>query len=293
MIQNVILSDTREVPLLHFLWKWKVSTTAALTKKFFPNCKGKTAYNRLLALRHAGLIRVSSDGQGQKFICSLGRKGFEAIKEGLPLMKEEGFKSEHMGHDVLVSAFHLGEWLLEKPESTTLFSEQQLRRMYSDMYPAWIPRSDVHRPDGYTQTLLGDRLTTIAFEVELSNKRDPDYLKIAEFYENYPKIEKILWLVPRLSTAQTIQEKMDHVFHGVPSPHQFILLEEFTNLGWHSEIGLGVDQGKSILSVLSGKAQEKHRKSSGSILSQSLLDTRKSPHTSDTYHNYQLGDFRD
>mgnify|MGYP000538295240 CR=1 FL=1 len=293
MSQNVILSDTREIPLLHFLWKWKVSTTAALIKKFFPNCKGKTAYNRLLSLRHAGLIRVSSDGQGQKFICSLDRKGFEAIKGSLPLMKEEGFKSEHVGHDVLVSAFHLGEWLLEKPEVASLFSEQQLRRMHSDMYPAWVPRSDVHRPDGYTQTLLGDQLATIAFEVELSNKRDPDYLRIAEFYERYSNIARVLWLVPRSSTAQTIQEKMDYVFHGHSSPHNFVLLEDFTNLGWHSEIELGVDQGKSVLSVLMGKAQEKYRKSSGPILSQTLLDTRKSPHTSDACHRYKLGDFRD
>ena len=58
MSYNVVLSENREIPLLLFLWKWKVSTTAALIQKFFPNCKGKTAYNRILSLRKAGLIQM-------------------------------------------------------------------------------------------------------------------------------------------------------------------------------------------------------------------------------------------
>lgn len=293
MSKNVILSDAREVPLLHFLWKWKISTTAALTRRFFPKCSGKTAYNRLLALRHAGLIRVFADRQGQKFVCTLDRKGFEAIKEHLPLMQEEGYKSEQIGHDLLASAFHLGEWLLEKPDSTTLYSEQQLRRVHPDLYPAWVPRSEIHRPDGYTQTLMGERLATVAIEVELSNKRDVDYLKIAEFYEHYRKIARVLWLVPRRSAGLSLQEKMDGAFRGSASPHQFILLEDFTKIGWHSEIAFGSDQGKTLLSVISEKTHEKYRKEPGAILSHVLLDTRKSPHTSDIYNGYEFGDFRD
>ncbi|MBI2712604.1 MAG: hypothetical protein HYX41_07115 [Bdellovibrio sp.] len=283
MGRNVVLSNSRDVPLLHFLWKWKVSSTAAIIRKFFPNIKGKSGYARILILRNAGIIRVHSDGHGKKFVCSLDRKGFEAIRETLPPMREDGFKSEQIGHDLLVSAFHLGEWLLEKPETATLFSEQQLRRMHPDMYPDWVPRSEVHRPDGYTQTLLGDHLATIAFEVELSNKRDSDYLKVAEFYEHYEKIERVLWLVPRQSTAIKIQEKMNQVLHGVPSPHNFILLEDFANSGWHAEIKFGSDKGKTLISLLSGKAMEKYWKTPSSSLTHALLDTRKSPYTSDSY----------
>ena len=293
MSKKVMLSRTRDVPILQFLWKWKVSTTAALVEKFFKNCSGKTAYNRLLALRQAGLIRINADGLGQKFVYSLDRKGFEAIRETLPLMQEEGYKSEQEGHDLLVAAFHLGEWLNEKPEVATLFSEQQLRRMYPDMYPAWVPKSEVHRPDGYTQTLIGDRLSTIAIEVEISNKRDADYLRIAEFYSHYSNIVRVLWLVPRHSTALNIQQKMIEVQNGTPSPHNFVLLDEFQKLGWHCEFDLGPDQGKTVLSLLSGKTPERYRKESGPILAHALLDTRKSPHTSDAYRGYQLGDFRD
>ena len=293
MGSNVVLSHSRDIPLLHFLWKWKVSSTAALILKFFPEIKSKSGYARLLILRNAGIIRIHSDGHGRKFVCSLDRNGYEAIRETLPLLKEDGFKSEQIGHDLLVSAFHLGEWLLAKPEAATLFSEQQLRRMHPEMYPDWVPTSEVHRPDGYTQTLLGDHLATIAFEVEISNKRDSDYLKIAEFYEHYERIEKVLWLVPRQSTAIKIQEKMNQVLHGVPSPHNFVLLEDFANSGWYAEIYLGPDKGKTLISLLSGKVMEKYWNTPRLIHAHALLDTRKSPFTSDSYRRYQLGDFRD
>jgi len=100
--KNVILSNQREIPLLHFLWKWKLVSVAALTKKFFPMCSEKTAYNRLLTLRHAGLITLRSDGKGENFICSLDAKGFAGIQEDLQPLAENGYMSEHLGHDFLV-----------------------------------------------------------------------------------------------------------------------------------------------------------------------------------------------
>ncbi len=293
MSRNVILSESREVPLLLFLWKWKVLSTAALTLKFFQGCSGKTAYNRLLSLRHAGLIQIRSDGPGQKFVCALHRKGFDAISEYLPPLKEKGFKSEQIGHDLVVSAFQLGDWLLDKPEGATLFSEQQLRRIYPDMYPDWVPRSEIHRPDGYTRTLIGDHLATIAIEVELSAKRDADYLKVAEFYSYYQTIARVLWLVPRRSMALSIQERVNKSHNAITSPHNFVLLEEFQKLGWHAGILLGQDQGKSVMSFLAGKLPEKPPILSGAVPSLALLDTRKSPHTSSVYRSYQFGDFRD
>lgn len=293
MKRNVILSDSREVPLLLFLWKWKVVTTAALTLKFFQECSGKTAYNRLLSLRHAGLIQIRSDGPGQKFVYALERKGFDAIGEHLPPLKEKGYKSEQIGHDLVVSAFHLGDWLLDTPEAATLFSEQQLRRIYPDMYPDWVPRSEIHRPDGYTRILIGDHPATVAIEVELSAKRNADYLKIAEFYSYYQTIARVLWLVPRRSMAVSIQERLNKSHNSNISPHNFIMLEDFQKLGWHAGIEFGQDQGKSVMTLLAGKLPEKPTISAGVVPSLALLDTRKSPHTSRVYRPYQFGDFRD
>ncbi len=293
MKKNVVLSETRDVPLLLFLWKWKVSTIAALTKKFFQNSSPKTAYNRLLALRHAGLIQMKSDGFGQKFVCSLDRRGFEAIREFLPESADEGYKSEHAGHDLLLAAFHLGDWFIEKPKGAAMFSEQQLRRLPLETYPDWIPRTDTHRPDGYSRVLFRGQPATFAIEVELSQKRDDDYGKVADFYGYYSSITRVLWLVPRRSQALTIRTHMLRQNHSGQDPHDFILLDDFKQHGWDAEVIAGPDLGQSMATLLMGKPQEKAMKTSGSVLVHSLLDTRKSPHTSDSYRSYQLGDFRD
>ncbi len=293
MNNTVILSSEREVPLLHFLWKWKITTTAALIKKFFPNCKGKTAYNRLLSLRHAGLIRVRSDGMGQKFVCTLDQRGFDAIREELPQLKEEGYKSEFMAHDLLVSAFHLGNWLVEKPKEAVLFSEQQLRRYEPEFYPDWVPKSEIHRPDGYSRVPLEGELSTVAIEVELTHKRDSDYTRVAEFYGHYRNIKKVLWLVPRESMAAGLDEKLRSASRRTESPHNFILLEQFRLLGWESHISIGPDQGKTLSNMLSGIAQEPGRLLTDSSLGLTLLDLRKSPHISTVYRGYQFGDFAD
>lgn len=293
MRKNVVLSNTREVPLLHFLWKWKITTTAALIRKFFPACQGKTAYNRLLTLRHAGLIQVRSDGLGQKFACTLDQRGFEAIRENLPQLKEEGYKSEAIGHDLLVTAFHLGNWLCEVPEGVSLFSEQQLRRYHPEFYPAWVPQSEVHRPDGYTRIPAGDKFSTFAIEVELNHKRDANYLKIGDFYNHFRTISKVLWLVPRESMALGLEEKLRAATRRPTSPHNFTLLEDFKLLGWESRIVVGPDQSKTLSNLLLGTVPAPGPILDGSNLTQSLLDLRKSPHNSTIYRGFQFGDFCD
>jgi len=293
MKKNVVLSVEREVPLLLFLWKWKVSTPAALTKKFFRSCSPKTAYNRLLSLRHAGLIQMRSDGFGQKFCCALDKKGFEAIREYLPLLKEEGYKSERVGHDLLLAAFHLGDWFIDTPKTATLFSEQQLRRLDPTAYPEWIPQSEQHRPDGYTRTFFGDKAVTFAIEVELTHKRIDDYVNVAKFYGLFKNITRVLWLVPRPSMAATLQEHMVQRGRSEHNPHNFIVLDDFLKNGWGACIECGPDEGKPLLTVLTGQVPDKHRQSAGQLPFLALLDTRKSPHTSDVYRNYEFGDFRD
>lgn len=293
MKKNVVLSDSREIPLLHFLWKWKVSTTAALIQKFFPHCKAKTAYNRILALRQSGLIRIRSDGLGQKFVCTLDQTGFEAIREQLPHLKEEGYKSERIGHDLLVSAFHLGNWLVEKPRDAAHFSEQELRRTDPDYFPDWVPKTDIHRPDGYSLIPRGEELHTYAYEVELHSKRDADYARVADFYEHFQNIKRVLWLVPRKSTAELLNEKLMAPLRSNYSPHCFILLEEFRTLGWESRIYVGPEQDKPLSKLFSEVPPTSARSLPDLSPVQALLDTRKSPHISTIYRGYQFGDFSD
>lgn len=291
MGKQVVLSELREIPLLLFLWKWKVSTTAALIKKFFPNCKEKTAYNRILALRHAGLIQVRSDCGGQKFICALDEKGFDHIRTKLPFIGEDGFKSEHMGHDLLVAAFQMGNWLLESPQGIEFFSEQQLRRTKEEYYPAWVPKSATHRPDGYTRLTLAGKSTTVAIEVELSHKSDAEYLRIAEHYDLFRTVARVLWLVPRRATAHTLHAKMKAETRRQPFPHDFVVFEEFQNRGWDARIIVGPDEGKSLSDFYSEVCPKSGGLLPDSCLAQALLDLRKSPHVAITYRGYELGDF--
>lgn len=288
---NVVLSSSREIPLLLFLWKWKVSTTAALIKRFFPTCNGKTAYNRLLALRKAGMIQVRSDDGGQKFICALNQGGYDRIKNKIANIESDGFRSEHMGHDLLVGAFQLGNWLTITPPEVDFFTEQQLRRIAPKFYPPWVPNSSTHRPDGYTRITAGGQQTTIAIEVELSHKTDADYLRIAEHYELFRTIAKVLWLVPRKSTAYTLHEKMKNATKQRANPHNFVQFQDFQERGWNCKVLVGPDTGKTLSEFYSEIRQNSGERPPDASLAHLLLDLRKSPHVAMTYRGYELGDF--
>ena len=130
------MSEQRDIPLLVFLWQWKLSTTAALACRFFPERSLPTAYHRLWLLEKAKFIREHTDRYRKRFAWGLDQKGYHAIRELLPALREEGYKSENIGHDLLVTAVHIGDWLLGAPTGAEVFSEQQLRRYHSDYFPA-------------------------------------------------------------------------------------------------------------------------------------------------------------
>ncbi|MCJ8277385.1 MAG: hypothetical protein MJK18_11140, partial [Bdellovibrionales bacterium] len=47
----------REQKVLHFLWTWKIVSSATLFYRFFPNIKAKSAYVKLNRLRHKKYIK--------------------------------------------------------------------------------------------------------------------------------------------------------------------------------------------------------------------------------------------
>lgn len=133
---NVILSHDCDVPLLYFLWLWKVSTTAALSEKFYGSRTPMRAYMRLRKLHKADFIQCRVDSGGGKYFWSLTKKGYQKIRGFLPhALKQDGYKSEYVGHDLFVAAVHLGEWLKATPPGCALFTEQQLRRFPLELYP--------------------------------------------------------------------------------------------------------------------------------------------------------------
>lgn len=248
---RVILSNQRDVPLLLFLWNWKLATTAAIAHRFFRNCRsGIPAYNRLLQLKRSGFIEQRADVRAQKVVWTPSAKGHAAIADYLPPLREEGYKSENIHHDWIVSAVHLGDWLNGKPQGAELFTEQQLRRFDPEFYPSWVPKSDLHRPDGYWLLPNGNGSRVVALEVELARKRSSDYQNVAEFYSEAERIGSVLWVVPSLTTGKRIQRQIQKSQVARTDLHNFVILKSFLSSGWQAVIELGPDTGRTIESFL-------------------------------------------
>ena len=271
----------RDIRILQFIWRWKIVPTATLASaRFFPGCTIVRGYNRLLDLKKMGLVVCVADETLTNYAWTLTKKGFTAIEASLPALRESGYRSEHLTHDLLVLAFHLGDFLIERPKQVKLFSEQELRRYDSNEFPDWIPSSDLHRPDGYIGFETRERTTTIAIEVELNRKVISAYENVGIFYADQKNVERVLWLVPSIVVAERIQNKINESVSTRQDIHNFVLLSAFKQNGWQASIAQGPESGFSIQQLYTnigkisgfGKAVERPWNSTTDI----LLDTRKS-----------------
>jgi hypothetical protein len=272
--------NKREQEILIDLWRWKLLSTAAITEKHFPDQRPASAYNRLWRLRHEGLIstvHLSGKKADRAFLWTLSPKGFKEIMPHLDSMKEQGFRSEAIEHDWLVTAVHLGEWLKGVPPGCEHVSEQELRRFHTNQYPNWIPRMEDRRPDGYWRIRKGAKFGTVALEVELSQKSPTDYRSIAASYELEESIYRVLWVVKSKSISTLIENQ-----RGAVNPNScfnYVLASEFLEKGWDAKIYLGKDHGLSIRDLLSDPTQTQRKL----VCTRSLLNTAKSPHKSDFF----------
>jgi hypothetical protein len=274
-LPGIRLND-REVRILIFLWKWKlVSNTALTSKRFFPATSDPRAYNRLLDLKRAALIEVRCDDKIQTFAWTLTQKGFKAIREFLPALREEGFRSEYFEHDFLVTAFHLGDWLIELPPNVRFFTEQELRRCAFDEYPSWVPRTE-HRPDGYFGFTGDDKIIPVAIEVELNRKTPSAYEGIGEFYADTSSVYRVLWCVPSIAAAKRIHTKIREFISVRNNIHNLILVSDFRDSGWQSPIIEGPEAGKTVRQFLGEIPRRKGVESTWNSTTRLLLQSRKS-----------------
>ena len=280
--------NQRDRELLHFLWTWKVATTAALTQRFFSDRSPHTAYKRLWELESSKYILAVSDFQTNHHVWTLTKLGFHIVRRDLPALREDGFRSENISHDLITSAIHLGGYLLGTPTDVALFSEQELRRLHLEFYPDWVPRSELHRPDGYWRVPVGNPMATVALEVELSRKKTVQYEIVADFYASYPAIIRVLWLVARPSMGMLIHDKIGKALSNSPMIHNFVSLPKFLKSGWTAVIEHGPEQGKPITTLLGRKSP-----ASPLLLGEKLLlDTRKSAYKSRVLRPLNPGCFR-
>lgn len=288
MSKPVLSINKRDIELLHFLWKWKVATTAALSQRFFINRSKTTAYKRLWELELGRYIQSISDYRSYHSVWTLTKLGFGIIKPFLPALREDGFRSENISHDLITSAVHLGDYLLDCPTNVSFFSEQELRRLALEFYPSWVPKSELHRPDGYWHVPIGKPMATVGLEVELSPKKNVQYEVIADFYASFPQVVRVLWIVPKSSTAKILHDKFSKTLSYAPMIHNFAIFPNFQKSGWEALIECGPEAGKPIAKLI-GKNSEFSPKKNSEL---PFLDTRKSPYKSRSFRPLELSDFR-
>lgn len=235
--------------LLHFLWRWKVAPTAAVHRHINAVRSLSATYKRLQALLHAHFIcHASIARDARRFVWTLDRSGFQAIREELPL-RDEGFRSETMNHDYWVSAIHLGH-CLESNSSVELFSEQQLRRFDFAAYPDWVPATERHRPDGYWRVPYKERWITLALEVEINHKAGTEYQLAGRFYSRETAVDLVVWVVAKKATATFIRKQLLAVDSLTAEKHCFFLLQDIEQLGWQATATDGCLQGRSLKKIL-------------------------------------------
>lgn len=286
--QRLQLSDEFDLPLLEFLWRWKVMTTAGLSMFLAGTPRSEAGYRRIMRLARGGLVIPHANTSGKKFVWTLTSKGFAAVRGVLPQLREEGFKSEAPSHDLLVAATQLGPWVHKVPSGVTFCTEQELRRYDPLDYPEWVPQTCDHRPDGYWHVPVGDNFHTLALEVELSHQAHTKYEQIAAFYASHKKIYRVVWVVPRPSLADKIRDAMASNHGPGLDYHAFVTFGQLSKHGWQCPIDLGKERGQVLAALLV------HSPSicPPSMETQWMLDARKSPHTSLTSRPFELRDFR-
>lgn len=270
-----------EEQVLLSLWRWKVLSTATLTELHFSKVSPTTAYYHLSQMRKQNLIHLTPvpGSDSSAFYWCLTVRGFREVLPSLPQLKDEGYKSESLKHDGLVSAIHLGDWVRGVPPDCAVFSEQELRRLHLDQYPSWVPAIDIHRPDGYWLTKIGGDRAVIALEVELTRKSGSQYRGIGTFYSNRKNVTRILWVVRTMGIIRHVQKEIKAVVSQRYLVHDFVLLKDYQQNGWNAKIILGEESGFSMGDLLSCSSI----KSSKYIWSILLQNTKKSPHMTKTY----------
>ncbi len=241
--------------------------------RFYPKAKPASAYRKLHALASRDYIRPQSSYTGVGFVWTLGEKGFAIVRSCFDEMKQTGYKSEAVGHDLLCMAAMLGEWIHGEPNGVEFFSEQELRRFDPAEYPMWVPQSDVHRSDGFWKLPKLPPDTSVAIEVERSQKSLKKYDLVADFYEEYPLVQSVIWITPIPKSQSPIANQIQRHLDRPITKHNFISLDDFAKLGWQAKFRIGKLTGHTLAKYLVTLSSPSHHQGDSRL----LLETRKKP----------------
>ena len=206
MAKRINLTD-RDRNIMTSLWKWKLSTTATIYMRLFQGLSWKVCYNRLQDLYHDHYIKRHYEASNGKMYWTLDKKGFQAFLPTMNELKEIGYKSEFPAHDILVNAFQIGDQFISN-RTIYVYTEQMLRRFHPEQYSSWVPHIENHRSDGYWGIPIGDKMVTVALEVEVNVKQLFKYNQVGINYQFENKVYRVLWLVITESCALRISHSL-------------------------------------------------------------------------------------
>jgi hypothetical protein len=211
-----------------------------------------SCYQRLNLLEKNRYIDSFCSIDAKNWFWQLTDKSFKLLKLKDLHLEQVGFKSEHKYHDLLVTLFHLGLWNTFQNENSDIFTEQELRRVNLESFPDWVPRTRMHRPDGWLKTNLDlkDNSALIAIEVELNLKERSSYESLGEHYSDYLGVGRVLWVVRTETDAKFIYKNLQLKSYTKASEHSFIILSQWRNHLWQTPIFLGKDQGLKLQDIL-------------------------------------------
>lgn len=288
--RKTIYPTATELKLFEFLWRWKLATSPVVYEKFYAWRSRRNSYNRLLRMERQGYLKYLQDQSCVYRAWSLGKRGYQAIKHRLPVLESDGYKTENVGHDYLVTTAHQGTWVLSPPDDVYISTEQELRRVDPDHLPRWVPNPKDHRPDGYWAAQNGSDWSLVALEVEISRKLAINYDLVARFYAQYPAVKRVLWLVDKESMKKWLIRKLCKT-GADGSVHNFVTLEPYLTSGWNTTIEAGPDAGMSISEMLHTRLRiqglKKDYKGATSLHPQYLLDSRKCSFMLGSYENHE------
>jgi hypothetical protein len=210
----------------------------------------KTFEKRVERLVHRGLLQ-RTEHIGVLRMFQLTAAGFLRFKNGVDYLKEEGFASEAIWHDFLITALQLGIWASAKPTGVDLVTEQELRRFYKHDLPYWVPNCETHRPDGFTRFKTAEGIRLFAYEVEISRKSSDRYDSVAQFYGTDPEIDSVIWLVKDESLMKMIQSRVAQTERPRMEMHNFILFKTFQEQFWDAEFVAGHKRGQKLVELMS------------------------------------------
>ena len=280
-LMNTLKSDLviteRDYQIFKAIWKWKCLSTPAISAKFFAGRSEQTTYHRLWRLEHAGYLKFSQIDRPGHGVWLLTSRSFKDIRAKMVELQSEGFKSENIEHDWRASALHLGDWLCGQPEGSQTFSEQQLRRIPMDLWPAWVPQSELHRADGYSLVKRQEGSLVVAFEAELSIKAKNRYEQPATFYESQQAVSCVVWLVNSSNSQGRLLRALEK--HGARDlkKHHFIYLPEFQQHGWNAHLRHGYFGGSTLRQMVSTEGPTRAQLKPNQGWALKLLDIQKKP----------------